>query len=158
VGEPDPDVDRSLFRIFLFALMIGQTVHILNGSERRYINLRHLLIKWIFLFITFLLADHIKKHTSHDELFVLMCSLFALAMVYPSKVTTLILSSSKTFISPTSPSAKGKETTRLETTWHNSRCPSRPGFYPQSPYSSSTRVGSSSPSSTLNTARRLRRP
>lgn len=64
-------------------------MHILDGSERRYINLRHLLIKWIFLLITFMLAEHIKSHTSHDELFVLMCNMFALGMVYPSKVNRL---------------------------------------------------------------------
>lgn len=76
-------------------ILLGQTVHILSGSERKYINLRHILTKWISLVVIFTLADYIKTHTAYDQLFVLLCNFIALAMIYPSKVHPTTPSSSR---------------------------------------------------------------
>ena len=86
-NQPTSHVKSIPNRIVLLLVLLGQTIHILNGSERRYINLRHLLIKWISLVVVIALAESVKKHTSYDEMFELMCNLSAMGMVYPSKVT-----------------------------------------------------------------------
>ena len=76
--------------MLLFSVLLGQTVYILNGSERRYINLRHLLIKWTTLVVITMFAGYAKRHTNFDEMFEFMCNMLALAMVYPSKVRFFI--------------------------------------------------------------------
>lgn len=158
MAQPYLHVVSMLFRVYLFFVLLGQTVHILNGSERRYINLRHLLIKWIFLFITFMLSDHIKKHTSHDELFVLMCNLFALSMVYPSKVNLNLTSSLKICISNIFLSASGKEMMRRVTTSLNWKCPLLLEYCHHSLFFSSIPADLSSLSSILSTEKRSKRP
>jgi hypothetical protein len=45
-----------------------------------------------------MLAGYVKKHTSYDELFELMCNMLAIGMVYPSKVTHYLSSLSKIYI------------------------------------------------------------
>lgn len=54
------------FSLVLFLLLLGQTIHILNGSEKKYINLRHILIKWLSLVIIFVMAEYVKTHTDYD--------------------------------------------------------------------------------------------
>lgn len=68
-------------------------MHILSSGERRYINLRHLLIKWILYLLVLLIADQAKHHTILDELFIFLCNAIAAALVYPSQVIHLLTSS-----------------------------------------------------------------
>lgn len=87
-------------------IILGQTIHILSGSERKYINIRHVGIKWLTLLITLQVSDYIKGHTAHAEIFVFLCNILALCMVYPSSVFLSLLSLSKIFISNISTSAR----------------------------------------------------
>lgn len=86
-------VSQARFRVALFGILVGQTVHILSSGERRVINLRHLLIKWILYLLVLMIADQAKHHTILDELFILLCNAIAAALVYPSQVIHFLTSS-----------------------------------------------------------------
>lgn len=87
---------------------MGQTVHVLAASEKRYINLRHLLIKWVLLVGAMELTSYVQQHTSQDILFALLCHSLLLLLVAPSKVTLSPPSSSKTYTLSTSQSANAR--------------------------------------------------
>lgn len=87
-----------------------QTAHILNGGDSRYINLRHILMKWVLLVGVVVLADVVDDGTNLYQFFSMFCHLFALIAVYPSKVTFCLGSLSKICISNIFHLAKGKST------------------------------------------------
>lgn len=100
--------------------MVCQTVHVMGGSDRRYINLRHLLMKWLLLVGVLQVGDYFKQHTVQAELFSLAAHLLAFFLVYPSKVTPPPPRPSRASTSSTSPSASARRTTnssRTPTPW-----------------------------------------
>lgn len=62
-----------------------QTAHIINGGDSRYINLRHILMKWVLLVGVVVLADAVDDGSNLYQFFSMFCHLFALIAVYPSK-------------------------------------------------------------------------
>jgi hypothetical protein len=84
-----------------------QTAHILN-QETRYINLRHILIKWVLLVGVVVLADAVDDGSNLYLSFSMFCHLFALIAVYPSKVEIGLASLLKICTSNISRLAKGK--------------------------------------------------
>lgn len=92
-------------------VLLFQTAHILAG-EKRYINLRHLLIKWISLLLALLAGQRVQHYTAHPAAFAAIWHCLALLLVLPSKVTAAPLSSCATSISSTSPSARSGATTK----------------------------------------------
>jgi hypothetical protein len=87
---------------------VMQTAHILNAGDTRYINLRHILIKWVLLVAVVVLADTVDDGSNLYVFFSLFCHLFALIAVYPSKVPILRSSLLKVSISNTSLLVRGK--------------------------------------------------
>ena len=42
---------NAIIYVLLFVVMVGQTAHMLNSPDRKFINLRHLMIKWVALIV-----------------------------------------------------------------------------------------------------------
>ena len=54
-----------------------------SGGEKRYINLRHLLIKWISLLLALLAGERVQHYTAHPAAFGAIWHCLALLLVLP---------------------------------------------------------------------------
>jgi hypothetical protein len=91
--QPPPAVTLPPLRGTLFFILLMQTAHIINGGDSRYINLRHILMKWVLLVGVVVLADVVDDGSNLYQFFSMFCHLFALIAVYPSKVGVRLCSS-----------------------------------------------------------------
>ena len=70
-------------------VIVGQSAHMLNNSDRKFINLRHLMIKWVALLLVTTISRFAHTDGIEGQCFLLVCNLFAMVMVYPSKVNSV---------------------------------------------------------------------
>jgi hypothetical protein len=78
-------------RIYAYFLLLGQTIYILNSQELKYINLRHIMMKWlIVLFLDQLSRSFTTNSTLTDHFAHIIINLVMLVAAYPSRLSKMI--------------------------------------------------------------------
>ena len=70
-----------------FSLLFFQTIYILNGNEPKYINLRHIALKWLIcLGLQELKNGFLETKTINSQVAVIVIDLITIFAAYPSRI------------------------------------------------------------------------
>ena len=70
-----------------FSLLFFQTIYILNGNEPKYINLRHIALKWLIcLGLQELKNGFLETKTINSQVAVIIIDLITIFAAYPSRI------------------------------------------------------------------------
>lgn len=76
----------NLCRTFGYILLVFQTVYVLNSREPKYINLRHIALKWLVCIFLHLIKQNFSfNHDINSQMTVILLDLLIIAVAYPSR-------------------------------------------------------------------------